>query len=167
VIIRFPELEVTVTTAPLDFDYTHLCPSCGSTAHGRPLVQNGFISLSHSGDLTAVARSDAAPVGIDIESIARITAHPVADALLHPSEAAEFASLDPAARPRHLAELWTAKEAILKATGLGLTVDLRELALEEGELATWPPGIGITTAPRIHKFVVDADIVGAVVVLGG
>jgi hypothetical protein len=51
---------------------TRLCPRCGSSAHGRPLVVAGsgpapFVSLSYATGLVAVAWSTAGPVGIDIE----------------------------------------------------------------------------------------------------
>jgi 4'-phosphopantetheinyl transferase len=162
-------IEVTITDEPFSLEGTHLCPFCGSTSHGQPVVEHGFVSIAHRAELTAVATSDATPIGIDIESIARIARHPVADALLHASEAAELVSLDPVVRDRRLAELWTAKEAILKATGRGLTVDPRLLALrgtaDEIELVEWPSGIGITTTPVIRTFMIDDDILGTVVTL--
>ncbi|MDZ5619686.1 4'-phosphopantetheinyl transferase family protein [Nocardioides bizhenqiangii] len=45
-----------------------LCPRCGSSVHGRPLVDGGaHVSLSYARDLVAVAWSWAGPVGIDVE----------------------------------------------------------------------------------------------------
>jgi hypothetical protein len=46
---------------------SRLCPRCGSSEHGRPLVRGAHISLSYAGELVAVAWSPAGPVGIDIE----------------------------------------------------------------------------------------------------
>jgi hypothetical protein len=51
---------------------TRLCPRCGSSAHGRPLVvteegRSPYVSLSYATDLVAVAWSHRGPVGIDIE----------------------------------------------------------------------------------------------------
>jgi 4'-phosphopantetheinyl transferase len=47
---------------------TRACPDC-DRPHGKPLVPDTglHVSVSHSGDLVAVAVTTAAPVGIDVE----------------------------------------------------------------------------------------------------
>jgi len=47
---------------------TRACPDC-ARAHGKPLVPGTglHVSVSHAGDLVAVAVTAAAPVGIDVE----------------------------------------------------------------------------------------------------
>lgn len=51
---------------------TRLCPQCGSSTHGRPMVvvESGpapYVSLSYATGLVAVAWSTSSPVGIDVE----------------------------------------------------------------------------------------------------
>lgn len=88
--------------------WAHLCPVCGSVAHGRPAAAAyDGVSIARGGDLVAVVVSDDGPVGIDLE---RAGASAPGGVVAHPSESA-----DPL-------RLWVRKEALLKATGLGLTV---------------------------------------------
>jgi 4'-phosphopantetheinyl transferase len=149
----------------------HLCPRCGSTQHGPLVVTHAtakiFANRSRVGKLEAIAVSAIAPVGVDIESVSQLGLASVDAVLLHPGEAGEA---EAAANPAlHRATLWTAKEAVLKATGRGLDVDPGMLRLRtrgDGiELVSWPAELGLVGLPRIHSFVVDDDIVGAVAIL--
>jgi 4'-phosphopantetheinyl transferase len=149
----------------------HLCPRCGSAEHGPLVVVHPsatiFANRSRVGTLEAVAVSAIAPVGVDIESVSQLALASVDAVLLHPAEVGEVAAaLDPAV---HRARLWTAKEAVLKATGRGLNVDARQLRLrmrdDAIEVVSWPAELAFTRLPRIHPFVVDDDIVGAVAIL--
>jgi 4'-phosphopantetheinyl transferase len=118
---------------------TRRCDHCGSTVHGRPVVaapRPAFASLSRAGDLVAVAVSLAAPVGIDLESLAAVAASPFDDVALTPAERARVVgAVDPL---RLRATLWTRKEALLKATGAGLRVDPSLVGIgADGTLDTW------------------------------
>jgi 4'-phosphopantetheinyl transferase len=149
----------------------HRCALCGGDDHGQPLVTiDGAasvpISRSRCGDWEAVAVARSGLVGVDIESIGRVGAHPVEDVLLHPAEARALAEVAGADRDRRLAELWVAKEALLKATGHGLSIDLRAIRLENvengaGSLepAEAPDAVGRAV---LDAFVVDDDVIGAV-----
>lgn len=146
---------------------THRCPRCGSESHGAPFANAPvFASRAYAAGFTAAAVSRVAPVGIDLEFIERVSRLPVDSVLLHPSEAAALADLSEPLRSRKLAELWTAKEAILKLAGVGLAVDPAQLFLEvvgDGlELVEWPPVLGFTFAPELHTFDIGFDLVGAV-----
>ena len=75
-----------------------LCVRCGSSDHGRPSVRVAdgaapHVSWSYADGLAAVAWTWVAPVGIDVEATDDV---------------------------RHRAD-WTLREAVLKATGEGLT----------------------------------------------
>jgi len=138
---------------------TQLCPRCGATDHGAlritlagPAVGSPVhVSLARAGGLLAVAVTRAGPVGIDLEAVADLARNPVADVMLSAAEAAGWAALGRPPTPVELAVLWTAKEAVLKAAGLGLRVDPRDLTmvlepaadseagiLGGGRLAAWP-----------------------------
>ncbi|MCW2754023.1 MAG: hypothetical protein JWQ32_1434 [Marmoricola sp.] len=93
-----------------------LCPRCGGSDHGRPWARHDHsdvpVSLSRAGEhlVTAVAPGTA-PVGIDVEEIATI-ARAWPDGVLAPGETA--------GTPEERTRIWAAKEAILKAEGVGL-----------------------------------------------
>lgn len=106
------------------------CPRCGA-AHGvATLPALGWAtSLAHADGLVAVAvvpAGAAGPVGIDVE---RADAASV-DWVLTPAERAAVAD-DRSA----FARVWTAKEALLKATGEGVHGDLTSLAVDPASLA--------------------------------
>ncbi|MFE5261889.1 4'-phosphopantetheinyl transferase family protein [Streptomyces coelicoflavus] len=107
------------------------CPRCPDPAHGRPrLVAPGTdldFNLSRSGPHWLLAVSARGPVGVDLE-----TARPVADlwttaaAVMSPSELRHLRSLpDEAARTAAYYRAWTRKEAVVKASGVGVVADLR------------------------------------------
>lgn len=90
--------------------------------HGPELVGGGpSLSLSHSADRVVVAVSDAGDVGVDIEPAGR--GERMRSGIVgHITTAAERAALDALGdrRDRATIQLWTAKEAVLKATRDGL-----------------------------------------------
>jgi len=90
------------------------CDSCGDQ-HGRPRLPGTDlqVSISHSGDVVAVAITPAGPVGVDVEQIESghsdlVTTVCTGSELRHVGTAADFYAY------------WTRKEAVLKATGEGL-----------------------------------------------
>ena len=116
------------------------CPHCGAADHGALRVHlvgqpdatataTVRVSLARAGGRLALAVTAAGPVGIDVESVAALGRAPVDDVLLSPAEAQALAGRDPRAATADLAVLWTAKEAVLKAAGVGLRVDPRELTV--------------------------------------
>jgi hypothetical protein len=112
-------------------------------------------------------RARAAP--LDIEHISLVARAPI-DAALHALELSALDLLPDGAREERGAILWTAKEAVLKATGHGLNVDPSMLALDVAadgavELIAWPDVLGLGSAPPINIFRPDADVIGALAVL--
>lgn len=109
--------------------------------HGRPELASPWNQLlqfnwSHSVDraLIAVAR-DVRP-GIDIERIRpRPRALALAERFFHGEETAALSALGEEHCERAFLELWTGKEAVLKALGRGLAFGLDRL-----HLSTTPPG---------------------------
>jgi 4'-phosphopantetheinyl transferase len=104
--------------AKLQFDYG---------PQGKPVLANGLaqaglhFNLAHSGDLALLAVTRHGPVGIDLEQI-----RPLPDAgelvarFFSARENAMFSSLPAAQQPAAFFNLWTRKEAWLKATGEGI-----------------------------------------------
>jgi 4'-phosphopantetheinyl transferase len=100
-----------------------------STAHGRPLLANGgfdwlTFNLSHSKGLVICALACRADLGVDVEAIRGPAPLDVADRFFAPREAHALRQLDDADQRRRFFELWTLKEAYIKARGLGLSIPL-------------------------------------------
>jgi 4'-phosphopantetheinyl transferase len=70
------------------------------------------------------------PVGVDVEDLAGRPADPLLEAeTLAPAELAMLDAGDPAQRPTTFLRLWTRKEALLKATGTGLSVPMQQVVV--------------------------------------
>ncbi len=98
------------------------CPQCGATDHGRPVVvapidgRRVHVSVGRTLGRVAVAVGSSGPLGVDIERVDPDRFAGVATVAQH-SDEPDAGSL------RLLAARWVQKEAILKATGWGLTED--------------------------------------------
>lgn len=112
------------------------CSRCGSTEHGKPYVDGDPIhfSASSAGGHIAVA-AGGVPLGVDLVDVAEIRPE-TGRAILSPDEQADD--------PRGLATVWARKEAILKATGDGLSVDPQAVRVSSPDapaaLLSWPLG---------------------------
>lgn len=133
--------------APTDVRIERRCPDCGGP-HGRPWLpgQTGLhLSLSHAGPHVVCAVARGAPIGVDVEDGAGLVdAGSLAEKVLAPVEIAAYRRLPPDRRPEALLVYWTRKEAVLKATGDGLRVPMRTLAVSgpyaEPRVLGWAPG---------------------------
>ena len=99
------------------------------TEHGKPVLKNKddlWFSISHSDGLAVCAVSDVA-VGVDIERIDRMK-QPLdfARTHFHAQECAYIEGLIDDDRHQGVMGIWTLKEAIAKATGLGLALPLKD-----------------------------------------
>jgi 4'-phosphopantetheinyl transferase len=152
--------------AASDVLVTRHCPRCGVSDHGQPRADGVYLSLSRADDLVAVLASLHGPVGIDIESLERIAVAGFDDVAFTPAERAAIATArDPGA---YRAMLWTSKEALLKATGRGLTAD--PLLLHVGgsrEVLDWPESAGRPGTPTLEALAVPAGFVGTMARLSG
>ncbi|MAC81194.1 MAG: 4-phosphopantetheinyl transferase [Rhodobacteraceae bacterium] len=97
-------------------------------ARGKPALRDGpAFNLSHAGGWAALAVAPDHPglqLGVDIEAIRPINPA-VATRAFSPHEQAEMRRLLPAGWMRGFFNGWTRKEAVIKATGHGLGVDLK------------------------------------------
>jgi 4'-phosphopantetheinyl transferase len=119
----------------IDFSYSE---------QGKPALsgrwQNSGIhfNLAHSHDLAAIAVTRVDPIGIDIEHIRSIRdADDLVARFFSRSERELFEKLPTDEKPGAFFRLWTRKEALLKATGEGITrsLNLVEVTFQSGEPA--------------------------------
>ncbi|MDR6502579.1 4'-phosphopantetheinyl transferase [Burkholderia ambifaria] len=95
-------------------------------AHGTTLDFN----VSHAGDHALLAWVPAGRVGVDIESCSRTTDwRALTGEVCAPAEAAYLDGLPPDARAGEFMRVWSAKEALLKALGTGISGGLRAFAV--------------------------------------
>ncbi|GLZ81737.1 hypothetical protein Afil01_65440 [Actinorhabdospora filicis] len=92
---------------PAVLTLTHLCPDCGDTEHGRPIIEGVHVSLSHTRTHVAAAAADRL-IGVDIEETGR---EDVPDSVLAPGERGDGPS-----RLRR----WVLKEALVKVGATSL-----------------------------------------------
>lgn len=93
------------------------------SANGKPLLNGAGVSfnISHSGDYVVCAVANEQQIGIDIEKIVEIDPDKLSCAL-SPSELAYVKKSQ--RKNFEFFKIWTAKEAILKAKGLGIQRDM-------------------------------------------
>jgi 4'-phosphopantetheinyl transferase len=144
--------------APPALRFDRRCRHCGHPAHGKPSVAGGpAFSLSHSGDVAVLAVSDVGEVGIDVEvRRARTRLDRLAARVLSDAELAQWAATPCSERLEHFLRAWTAKEAYLKALGLGLVRPLREVPVDPGgwtvhSYAPVPGALAAVAAEGAHR----------------
>ena len=107
-------------------------------------------SLAHCDGMVAVALCEGGPVGVDVERNDTASLHPIRDLVCAPGEAEALATPAGEADARLLA-LWTRKEAVLKALGLGLARPMDSFVAPEG---------GRLALRDVHDDCVELDVRG-------
>jgi 4'-phosphopantetheinyl transferase len=143
--------------------------------YGRPALADAHDSSlgfnwSHSGEHALIAIGRRITPGIDLERRrARPRALEIAERYFSADETAALTALPAAARDAAFLELWTAKEAVLKALGRGLAFGLDRLSIAstadrltlqrlEGDAAN---------AWQLQRLAVDPTLVAALAWRGG
>lgn len=119
-------------TAPADFRFIendHGRPEIAYPSLDRPLRFN----LSHSGGLVACVIGEGGQIGVDVERLDRPPVDPrVIRRYCSDDEQTALASMPDTLRHERFLELWTLKEAYVKARGTGLTLPLRKVSFAVG-----------------------------------
>lgn len=142
---------LSVDPASLVFEVT--CVHCGS-AHGKPRIEGESLSFnaSHAGNVGVLALTRSGELGVDVEALARAEdLMLVAERFFTQRERERLAahiSNGEAARVDFL-RAWSAKEAYVKRSGLGLAAPIERLDTTE-----WLEGRDITDPldPRAPSF---------------
>ena len=144
---------VSVTPGRLRVDRT--CLGCGAQ-HGKPRLPDHpefDVSVSHSGEHVAVALARGPRIGVDIERIHDVETHELARSAFTSTEAAELAALPAGERAAAFFALWTRKESIVKALGVGITDDFASVS-------------AVTTGASIYELTCAPGYVAALAILG-
>jgi 4'-phosphopantetheinyl transferase len=157
---------------------SRICARCGGP-HGRPRLDPSApfdFSLSHSGDLIALAIIGAEPgsrrsVGVDVEELgARVVGLPV-ESVLSAAEATAFDQLSRPDQTMAFYRYWVRKEAVLKATGDGLRVPMTHLTMsgpdQPPRLAQWRGRPGFAEHVAVHDLPVKPGYAAALAFIGG
>jgi 4'-phosphopantetheinyl transferase len=111
----------------LVFDRTCAC----GEQHGKPVLPGGpAFSFSHAGDLVGVAVHEGGPVGLDVERERALDLRSMARHVSSPTEPVPDT-------PSAFFRTWTRKEALLKATGEGLSSPMTGITLGPEGLRDW------------------------------
>ena len=162
-------------TTPENIHLHARCPQCGGP-HGKPRVTGpaaGWeLSISHSGDIVAVAIAWNTPLGLDVERGEPWNGTglpPEYELVLTPHERDHIEQLPAHHRARAALTYWTRKEAVLKATGEGLNTPMTDFTLsgpdEPPALLQWHPPHPTRPTPAITDIHLGHDYHGAIAAL--
>jgi 4'-phosphopantetheinyl transferase len=124
------------------------CYDCGKP-HGKPrVVADGApeVSISHSGDRVALAVVEGVPVGVDVEEIRDTEVAELARIAFSPAEREVFARVPEQAARAAFFTYWSRKEAVVKATGKGMTVAMSSFTLSAHDA---PPAVVTSENPEV------------------
>jgi 4'-phosphopantetheinyl transferase len=148
-----------------NFDYTELGKPFAVSPHG---YEDIHFSLSHTRGLVgcAVART---PVGIDLEALNHdLDVDSLIASTIAPHELAQLSNCAPKQKVRRFLSLWTLKEALSKALGVGLNVPFSKIVIELGtadapQLVDMPASLGDTSRWNLRVLDCGVGHLGAVV----
>lgn len=107
-------------------------PQLARNAQGKPYapaLPDLKFNLSHSGQRALLAFARGQAVGVDLEARPRqVQVEELAQRFFAPAEAFALMGLDATLRPAAFLRLWTHKEAVLKALGVGIGFGLERVA---------------------------------------
>lgn len=134
--LGIPASDVTIDSS---------CFDCGKP-HGKPKISGLEVSISHSGDWVALALTDSAPVGVDVEEVRDAEVDGLAGIAFSPAELAVFQAVPEADKRGAFFTYWSRKEAVVKATGKGMSVAMSKLTLTGHDE---PPRVVASAAPEV------------------
>ena len=114
-------------------------------AEGKPELRGSAfrVSLAHSGEVALVAIASGREVGVDVELLrAGTESWSLSSHALTHGEQARLGALPASRRSGAFLSMWTRKEALLKAVGVGLALDPRLIELDGQKIVAAPPELG-------------------------
>jgi 4'-phosphopantetheinyl transferase len=132
-----------------------------TNAYGRPEVAGTrqqpplHFNLSHTDRLIVCLVGRAREIGVDVEHVGRVVlAEDIAERFFSPTEVRDLWALPAEVRRDRFFDLWTLKEAYIKARGLGLQLPLDQFSfhLDTGQAIRISFGPRIRDDPRSWQF---------------
>ncbi len=142
--------------------------------HGKPQLTGPAahlrFSVSHCGDHVVVAFALGVELGVDVEQIGPWTQE-LTGSVLTASEQRALVALAPGRRPWGLCRCWTRKEAVLKASGHGLSIEPTRIEVTAPDdapaLVRWSGPGRPALAVQLHDLTVDDGYTAALATIGG
>lgn len=141
-------------------------------AHGKPLLESGTtgdlaFNLAHSGALAVLAVAAGAAIGVDLECLRPLNdAQRLARRILTPREMRRYRGLAEHEREAVLFAAWVRKEAVLKASGAGVSGSPACIETALDPAATALHVLGASRGPVtwfLHPLKLPPNYVGALV----
>ncbi|HEX5038014.1 MAG TPA: 4'-phosphopantetheinyl transferase superfamily protein [bacterium] len=138
-------------------------------AHGKPYLGGAFRSglafnLSHSGDRLVIAIGKGRELGVDVELIRPLESEALAERYFSKPESIVFRVTPPEKKEEAFFHYWTAKEAYLKAKGVGIGQGLKDHSFsdpwENPPRLTWAADPAETGLWRFHRFYPEGGYIG-------
>ncbi|WP_109508799.1 4'-phosphopantetheinyl transferase family protein [Nocardioides speluncae] len=137
---------------PAEVRVERVCPQCGGP-HGVPRVAGApYLSVAHCSGSVLVAACAGHQVGVDVEDAARSDIGDVTEQLLAPAERRRGLTAS------DLLRYWVRKEAVVKATGIGLYADLRTVLVSPPDAA--PAVLAYGPDPEQRFALADVELPG-------
>ena len=116
-------------------------------------------NVSHSGEHGLIAIADRGRVGVDVEEFSsRPNLDRIIETVFGPKEQAELASLHGRQKTHLFFRLWTIKEALIKAVGMGLYMDMSEF--EVPRAMRYGSEIGMLQLPNVPSVRWQIEYIG-------
>jgi 4'-phosphopantetheinyl transferase len=165
-----PTIVFPVPTGP---SLVGMAGMAGMDGPDGSVARSWQVSISRCPGVAVVAVSDSVVVGVDVESIERLSRASIDAVAFHPDELAVLSRLKPDAASRARTILWTRKEAVLKASGHGLRIDPTSLHISvpvrkhsgPAVVREWPPGLAGRFRAQLAGFELDDGCVGTIAAL--
>lgn len=143
----------------------------GYGSRGKPEVTGIWFNLSHAEDRVVYCFSPHYLVGIDLEYLLKeVDCDRLSSRFFTPSEARLIQSMEGKEKQKAFFQLWTAKEAYLKATGEGLVggLDKVEIGIDKGESQIKAIANNKIAAQswQLNCFEIEKDFIATVAVRG-
>ena len=99
-----------------------------ANANGKPRLEpprGVTFNMSHSGGIVLIGLSRGFEIGVDVEALRPVHERDgIVARYFHPDEAADFARIHPDKAQGAFFRCWSRKEAVVKALGVGMSLDL-------------------------------------------